>query len=143
MLLDVLFGTRDELTVELSLNIDRMLPIVMAVTKKKGVKKFVEKREDLKTFAKEIRHTGNLDDLYTVYAEHQEIVDDLLDESLLTVFNKYKSLVQSLHITDLAMFSTSPLAVRCDFKIDHNYHCLLYTSPSPRDGLLSRMPSSA
>ena len=23
------------------------------------------------------------------------------------------------------------------------WHCLLYTSPSPRDGLLSRMPSSA
>ena len=25
----------------------------------------------------------------------------------------------------------------------HLYYCLLYTSPSPRDGLLSRMPSSA
>ena len=25
----------------------------------------------------------------------------------------------------------------------HNKTCLLYTSPSPRDGLLSRMPSSA
>ena len=25
----------------------------------------------------------------------------------------------------------------------HPKHCLLYTSPSPRDGLLSRMPSSA
>ena len=25
----------------------------------------------------------------------------------------------------------------------HVYVCLLYTSPSPRDGLLSRMPSSA
>ena len=25
----------------------------------------------------------------------------------------------------------------------HNQTCLLYTSPSPRDGLLSRMPSSA
>ena len=25
----------------------------------------------------------------------------------------------------------------------HPYTCLLYTSPSPRDGLLSRMPSSA
>ena len=25
----------------------------------------------------------------------------------------------------------------------HRTHCLLYTSPSPRDGLLSRMPSSA
>ena len=24
-----------------------------------------------------------------------------------------------------------------------SYNCLLYTSPSPRDGLLSRMPSSA
>ena len=28
-------------------------------------------------------------------------------------------------------------------KIDLHYSCLLYTSPSPRDGLLSRMPSSA
>src|SRR5664279_4787346 len=26
---------------------------------------------------------------------------------------------------------------------DQIYTCLLYTSPSPRDGLLSRMPSSA
>ena len=26
---------------------------------------------------------------------------------------------------------------------DHYWTCLLYTSPSPRDGLLSRMPSSA
>ena len=26
---------------------------------------------------------------------------------------------------------------------DYLYPCLLYTSPSPRDGLLSRMPSSA
>ena len=26
---------------------------------------------------------------------------------------------------------------------DHYWDCLLYTSPSPRDGLLSRMPSSA
>ena len=27
--------------------------------------------------------------------------------------------------------------------LDNNSICLLYTSPSPRDGLLSRMPSSA
>ena len=27
--------------------------------------------------------------------------------------------------------------------IEEEYDCLLYTSPSPRDGLLSRMPSSA
>ena len=28
-------------------------------------------------------------------------------------------------------------------KSDYSFTCLLYTSPSPRDGLLSRMPSSA
>ena len=27
--------------------------------------------------------------------------------------------------------------------MEHYRDCLLYTSPSPRDGLLSRMPSSA
>ena len=27
--------------------------------------------------------------------------------------------------------------------VSNNNNCLLYTSPSPRDGLLSRMPSSA
>ena len=27
--------------------------------------------------------------------------------------------------------------------VNNPYGCLLYTSPSPRDGLLSRMPSSA
>ena len=35
---------------------------------------------------------------------------------------------------------TKITALDADFE---GYHCLLYTSPSPRDGLLSRMPSSA
>ena len=30
-----------------------------------------------------------------------------------------------------------------DADMDEDKACLLYTSPSPRDGLLSRMPSSA
>ena len=34
----------------------------------------------------------------------------------------------------------SPKRARQD---DQTHPCLLYTSPSPRDGLLSRMPSSA
>ena len=28
-------------------------------------------------------------------------------------------------------------------RLEKDIYCLLYTSPSPRDGLLSRMPSSA
>ena len=37
------------------------------------------------------------------------------------------------------------LRFRLHFLVCHTHfrHCLLYTSPSPRDGLLSRMPSSA
>ena len=31
----------------------------------------------------------------------------------------------------------------CVVSVDTDTFCLLYTSPSPRDGLLSRMPSSA
>ena len=31
----------------------------------------------------------------------------------------------------------------CTYRGHNHNHCLLYTSPSPRDGLLSRMPSSA
>ena len=34
-------------------------------------------------------------------------------------------------------------AVRAITPFFRDYNCLLYTSPSPRDGLLSRMPSSA
>ena len=34
--------------------------------------------------------------------------------------------------------------IRCINRLEeHQEGCLLYTSPSPRDGLLSRMPSSA
>ena len=33
--------------------------------------------------------------------------------------------------------------IDCFNKADAYHICLLYTSPSPRDGLLSRMPSSA
>ena len=32
---------------------------------------------------------------------------------------------------------------RVALRAQENHLCLLYTSPSPRDGLLSRMPSSA
>ena len=32
---------------------------------------------------------------------------------------------------------------RLEHKVERLKGCLLYTSPSPRDGLLSRMPSSA
>ena len=52
---------------------------------------------------------------------------------------------QDMHtvVTQIFKVLGSPLedAVRCANTL--LYACLLYTSPSPRDGLLSRMPSSA
>ena len=44
-----------------------------------------------------------------------------------------------------ALFSTLVGDLPCNQAYIHlvQYACLLYTSPSPRDGLLSRMPSSA
>ena len=49
-------------------------------------------------------------------------------------------------LTLFAKHATVDLNLRCngDIEVDHHHTvCLLYTSPSPRDGLLSRMPSSA
>ena len=41
------------------------------------------------------------------------------------------------------MASKKPLRMRGGGMAKKPMRCLLYTSPSPRDGLLSRMPSSA
>ena len=40
-------------------------------------------------------------------------------------------------------FMSVPQIIEDGFVISESFACLLYTSPSPRDGLLSRMPSSA
>ena len=39
--------------------------------------------------------------------------------------------------------AASALLIWGEGSMEMPYTCLLYTSPSPRDGLLSRMPSSA
>ena len=51
---------------------------------------------------------------------------------------EYLHFVHDIDVSDLPGRSlTSISCTKC------RYSCLLYTSPSPRDGLLSRMPSSA
>ena len=53
----------------------------------------------------------------------------------------YKITQSILEVGDVEAFDTSPLEMQnAESK---RRACLLYTSPSPRDGLLSRMPSSA
>ena len=64
-------------------------------------------------------------------AEIETILDGVWD-------NLGRVAAEFAHIDRLQMFEPDP-----DDLGDILYTCLLYTSPSPRDGLLSRMPSSA
>ena len=62
-------------------------------------------------------------------------ISDFFTEEQKTRFADIKSLLDSLEIS----YTVNPNLVR---GLDY-YTCLLYTSPSPRDATLSRMPSSA
>ena len=53
-----------------------------------------------------------------------------------------EGMCQMLEGAGIATRSTKPQYVVLGYDTETTY-CLLYTSPSPRDGLLSRMPSSA
>ena len=65
------------------------------------------------------------------------------------VLNENLSLIKAIVVTEPHEFKTISRLLRKyldgngDWKTIEVYDCLLYTSPSPRDGLLSRMPSSA
>ena len=59
--------------------------------------------------------------------------------------SEIQSLIESIEDMKQSLASVGKRfddAVENDSKLKE-YRCLLYTSPSPRDGLLSRMPSSA
>ena len=54
------------------------------------------------------------------------------------VFSNY-----GLILKDFGKLKEAEILQRKSIEIEPNYSCLLYTSPSPRDRRLSRMPSSA
>ena len=60
--------------------------------------------------------------------------DGVVSEQLVDVVVAVRHQVGDVHFAILA-----PAAI----DVRRSVACLLYTSPSPRDGLLSRMPSSA
>ena len=82
-------------------------------------------------------------DQHGVYARHDVKSDTPEDEIILDCDAEAKG----TKFFDLGDVSHSPnhnwLAYSVDDKGSENYHCLLYTSPSPRDRTRSRMPSSA
>ena len=65
--------------------------------------------------------------------------NDKKDEAGSEALNKNNLVCQAL---DKIKSEVTNLGIMCDVALDP-YTCLLYTSPSPRDATLSRMPSSA
>ena len=66
--------------------------------------------------------------------------------------NVTMSLLSNIKCEGSTEVGIEPFDIKCNRQVPRNckdiemnqvYDCLLYTSPSPRDGLLSRMPSSA
>ena len=78
---------------------------------------------------------------YFSYVRAMHAVDD--SDIVLMLIDASDGIVdQDLRILNLIRGYGKPVVVALN-KIDELSDCLLYTSPSPRDGLLSRMPSSA
>ena len=83
---------------------------------------------------------------------HDEVEMEVLVRSVTKLFEQYVKLKEKLAPEILTSLSgiedpsrlADTVAAHLSLKIDEKQKiCLLYTSPSPRDGLLSRMPSSA
>ena len=78
---------------------------------------------------------GQMD--FVLYSNYARLVDSLIAGHIDIAWNTNLAYVRTVLQTD---GHCTALAQR-DSDVD--FTCLLYTSPSPRDGLLSRMPSSA
>ena len=79
----------------------------------------------------------SLEDLGTHLERGKEILAGFLADPIGKASEFYDHLVETGAARILSF------AVASKFISWHFKRCLLYTSPSPRDGLLSRMPSSA
>ena len=74
-----------------------------------------------------------------------ENIEQLFDKKITDFPENFKSIIETDIYNSLDRFTKRENETYFDkvFISGKEYHCLLYTSPSPRDGLLSRMPSSA
>ena len=96
----------------------------------------VELRKDMWDVVAELKSKGVTIILTTHYIEEAEAIADrigVISKGQLLLVEEKQELMRRLGQKKMTVELQSPL----------NQTCLLYTSPSPRDGLLSRMPSSA
>ena len=98
-------------------------------------------QEDIHAKKPQVEHCGSLPDSIRLTKEHQK--HHALQKAISYIDQYYR---EGIDQKDLAQrCGMTPFRFSRLFKEVHGlgFICLLYTSPSPRDGLLSRMPSSA
>ena len=96
----------------------------LAVAAMPGAAEVIEREQSVRPLP------GSLDSVLMVNDNNPELIED--DGILISTFPDGEA-------------ASVPVVLNGRFELfsHHVYACLLYTSPSPRDGLLSRMPSSA
>ena len=91
-----------------------------------------------------IKNISNLGDA-ALYCDFGTEVNKEINRNVINYFNNLRD-SNFLGITNITP-SYNKLVISFDLKLTSfaklKKHCLLYTSPSPRDSLSSRMPSSA
>ena len=103
----------------------------------KQVEKFLVKLKEL--FLAENAENQKMLDTYIRFAEGKAS-----DEELAKANDQLAENFKNLGLGVLVILPFSPITIPYIFKKAQEYKiCLLYTSPSPRDRSVSRMPSSA
>ena len=77
------------------------------------------------------------------FSENFEAAKNIAVEAAQTAAAKAKELA-AVAKANISIYAEEDKVKKAEIELGKLYYrCLLYTSPSPRDGLLSRMPSSA
>ena len=111
-----------------------------------GVEKFNDHcQESVMKFTKEWEVTVGRQARWVDFENDYKTMDKNYMESVIWAFKQLwdKGLIyEKDRVMPYSWKAETPLS-NFETRLDDSYSCLLYTSPSPRDGLLSRMPSSA
>ena len=83
-------------------------------------------------------------DLHRILLGRNMFIEELVKDLVITIYKEHnRELFNLLFNINTSRDSLSINNLNNEFAGKNSIICLLYTSPSPRDGLLSRMPSSA
>ena len=84
-----------------------------------------------------VRHLERVGEIFRLLADQWKVMETLSPQDFLAFRDRLGT------SSGFESWQMREMEVLMGLETDQRVGCLLYTSPSPRDGLLSRMPSSA